>query len=275
MISRKEFYDNGSAVSVLVGTLLLILVVVIATVSIATIYSTLAKDTSNKIGISTSVIDRGMPLYIGGADSMIVLTQSLADSYNKNNPALFITTGSMAQDAVPNALNIKILDVGMMTGTPASDPDLKVTQIGGSCYVGISHGSHPTDIPVVTILSNVSTTQKDADVIAEVASEQNGKLGTVDFGDAALAILNGYPIAVTGTTGTARTTVDYTNISIAAKNKYRGNTTTTPYPPELCYSLNYVTRSNDILSKPFLDYSTSITGRDSFEKTYRVSITDL
>jgi len=126
-------YTNDDAVSILVGTLLLILVVTVATVSIAIVWAELSKDSGNKIGISASVIDRGMPVSIVGDASMVNLTQALVAEFSQSNPTLYIKVNDMNQTSAIKFLYAKGTDLVMYNGTlPKLEPEYTGIKIGNS-----------------------------------------------------------------------------------------------------------------------------------------------
>jgi len=144
---------NEDAVSVLVGTLMLILVVVIATVTIATIWSGMAKDSSGKIGTAASVIDRGTPVYIAGDGSMVNLTKALAAEYAKSNPTIYITVGEMNQSSAIPFLYDKGTDLVMFNGTlPYIEPNYHAVHIGNT--------SKTSFVPIYLI-------RKDTDIVTQ------------------------------------------------------------------------------------------------------------
>ena len=81
MIIRKKMYNNESAVSVIVGTLALILVVVVGVVSVATILGNFSTDVSKQTGTTDSVAATKTQINIAGSDSMDLLTRTLGASY--------------------------------------------------------------------------------------------------------------------------------------------------------------------------------------------------
>jgi ABC-type phosphate transport system substrate-binding protein len=126
---------------------MLILVVVIASVSIATIWSGLSKDSGDKIGTAASVVDRGTPVYIAGDGFMVPLVQALAKDYNKDTPTLFITAGEMNQTSAITFLYDKGTDLVMFNGTlPKLDPNYQAVRIGNSSNQSIYLIRKDTDI---------------------------------------------------------------------------------------------------------------------------------
>lgn len=148
MITQKKSFENDSAVSVLVGTLALIAVVVAGTLGIATILGTFSSDVSKHASPDQSVAATQTPVYIAGSDNMLGLTQSLATSYATGNPSIRIVPGAMDPTGLDDALAKKRLDIGMVSGNVgyaalASDPSMKITQIGMSSVVVITNKATP------------------------------------------------------------------------------------------------------------------------------------
>jgi ABC-type phosphate transport system substrate-binding protein len=105
MISRKKWYDNESAVSVLVGTLALIAVVIAGSIGIAAIVGGFSTDVSKHTSPDKSVAATQTPLYIAGSDNMDLLTRSLGESYTAVNPSVRIIYGIISPDSVYNSIN--------------------------------------------------------------------------------------------------------------------------------------------------------------------------
>jgi hypothetical protein len=243
MIGRKKLYNNESAVSVLVGTLMMILVIVVGSMAIATIYSGLSKETNDKIGVSASVIDRGTPVYIAGSPEMVGLVKALAIDFSKSNPTLYITTGSMDKTAAISFLYNKGIDAAMYTGSlPVIDPNYNSIQIGESC-----NGTEPD--------------------------------GTRDdFGNATTYGIMVHPESVCyggGPCDGLPGFMSWQNATQAAKQAYHNNPVLSPQNISYCYPLYLITKNDDITVKPFIDYSRSTAARDTFNSVYRTSITDL
>jgi ABC-type phosphate transport system substrate-binding protein len=335
MISRTKFYDNESAVSVLVGTLALIAVVIAGTMGIAMIVGSFSTDVSKQASPDQSIAATQTPVYIGGSDNMNGLTRSLATLYNKGNPSLRIETGSMDQTGLDDALTKKRIDIGAFSGeagyagyaTLASDPTITMTQIGMSSVVVITNkitpgvsgtvqysdlynffnppgvaGGNIHLIAIRAVRSDQPETTTKAfysflglavpgsgsgnvigkDAMIQFVATTPESIGYADYSDAETAIQNGMNIAIVGITdpppGPAylASSITYTNLAIADKNKYRSIFDNSKYNQTLCYPLYYVTTENTAGStESFINFVKSPAARSAFQNVYTVSIADL
>ena len=152
---RKKLYNNESAVSVIVGTLALILVVVVGVVAVATILGTFSSDVSKQTGTSSSVIATKTTLNVAGSDNMDFLTRSLADSYSEENPSVRIKSGIIVPNGVIPAIISQSIDVGALAGNIkssdlAKNPNVQAKQIGSSAVVVITNTATPGVISITT-----------------------------------------------------------------------------------------------------------------------------
>jgi ABC-type phosphate transport system substrate-binding protein len=144
MIIRKKMYNNESAVSVLVGTLALILVVVVGVVSVATILGNFSTDVSKQTGTTDSVAATKTQLNIAGSDNMDLLTRTLGASYAEENPSIRIKSGVLVPNGIISTIISKSIDVGALAGTIdpseiAKNPNIQTRQIGSSAVVVITN----------------------------------------------------------------------------------------------------------------------------------------
>jgi ABC-type phosphate transport system substrate-binding protein len=141
-------YNNESAVSVIVGTLALILVVVVGVVSVATILGNFSTDVSKQTGTTDSVAATKTKLNIAGSDNMDLLTRTLGASYAEENPSVRIISGVLVPDGVIDAVIKKNIDVGALSGRLNPDdlknnPNIQAKQIGSSVVVLITNTKNP------------------------------------------------------------------------------------------------------------------------------------
>jgi ABC-type phosphate transport system substrate-binding protein len=155
MIPKKKGIDSESAVSVLVGTLALILVVVIGVTGIALILGTFSTEVSKETSPSQSVTATKTPVNIAGSDNMDLLTRSLADTYEEENPSLRIKSGIIPPDGVYPAIISKTVDIGALSGhityaDITKNPNIQTRQIGSSAVVFITNKDDPGVSSVAT-----------------------------------------------------------------------------------------------------------------------------
>jgi ABC-type phosphate transport system substrate-binding protein len=193
MIARKKWYDNESAVSVLVGTLALIAVVIAGTIGIASIVGAFSTDVSKHASPDASVAATQTPIYIAGSDNMDGLTRSLAISYAEENSGVRIVSGILVPDGVYPAIISKTVDIGALAGLISytditKNPDIRTTQIGSSAVViitnkatpGITNINNPLTVPVIKALftNNALGANLDPNAKAVTRSDVSGTADT-------------------------------------------------------------------------------------------------
>lgn len=143
-MNMKGEYYNEQAVSVIIGTLLLIAVVAAAAFGIALMVSGASKDTAKQASVSQSVANTQVPVYVAGSDNMDVLTRSLATSYYEKNPGIRVMSSIILPDSVYTSMKSKIIDLGAIAGSRYNDdfvmsPDFKTKQVAESAVVVITN----------------------------------------------------------------------------------------------------------------------------------------
>lgn len=164
MRSRKKSFDNEEAVSVLVGTLGLILVVVIGISGIAVIYSAYSSDVAKQLSPHQSVISSQIPLVIAGSDTMQITTYYLGDDYMKRNLGVKISGEAVSTNAMISSLDRKAIDLGAVSGKMdytivSKNPNLNTKLIGETAVVVITNKASPgvTSISVPVQYSDLKT----------------------------------------------------------------------------------------------------------------------
>jgi phosphate transport system substrate-binding protein len=177
MIPKKNPYDNESAVSVLIGTLALIVVVVIGVVGIATILGSFSTEVSKETSPSDSVTAAKTPVSIAGSDNMDLLTRSLADAYGQENPSVRIKSGIISPDGVYQALMTKSVDIGALGGAITyaditKNPDIQTHRIGSSAVVIITNKDDPGVSSIATPVgySTLRAFFKDGTIAAPIVT---------------------------------------------------------------------------------------------------------
>lgn len=192
MIGTKKWYDNESAVSVLVGTLALIAVVIAGTMGIAAIVGSFSTDVSRQASPDQSVAATKTPVYIAGSDNMDVITRSLAESYTEENPSVRIIYGILSPDSVYNSINSKITDIGALAGPVrytdiTRNPNIRTTQIGSGAVVlitnkatpGVTDINNPLTVPVLKAFFTNNAIGANVDPLAKAVTRSDVS-GTAD-----------------------------------------------------------------------------------------------
>ena len=142
MLSNQHI-DREQAVSVLVGTLLLIVVVIVGSLAIATILSGVSTQTSKQANPQNQASASSIPVYIAGSDAMLDLDNALAANFEATNPSMAISSNTISPDGVVPALQAKTIDIGALAGgmnyvTQFKNPNVQMRQIGSSAVVVIA-----------------------------------------------------------------------------------------------------------------------------------------
>jgi ABC-type phosphate transport system substrate-binding protein len=148
MITKQRRLNNESAVSVLIGTLALILVVVAGSAGIAMVYGNYATGASKQISPDNSAEATRIPIYVAGSDNMDYLTRTLGSDYSSTNPSVRIVSNVIDPDGIYSSLISKTTDIGALSGITIQEdlihnPDIVIKQIGSSAIVVITNKNYP------------------------------------------------------------------------------------------------------------------------------------
>lgn len=147
-MKKERVYDNESGISVIIGTLLLILVVLVGVLAIATIVATTGNGVAKQMNTQQEGAVGAIPLSVYGSDDMNALTTDIAQAYMSVNPSVHVTSGSIAPDGIYSSLISGTSDIGAVSGKISypdlsNNPNIQTTQVGEGLVVIIVNKTNP------------------------------------------------------------------------------------------------------------------------------------
>ncbi|MDK2974057.1 MAG: phosphate transport system substrate-binding protein [Methanofollis sp.] len=135
----ENLTKNQEAVSPIVATLVLIVVAVVGAVAVGTIMGTFSDDVGSKVNsddVSSAVGPAGEVL-IGGSTTVQPVSELIAKAFMADHPGSRVVVQGGGSDVGITSAKMGLVDIGAAS-KEVSDPELEVTQIGGSAVVVIA-----------------------------------------------------------------------------------------------------------------------------------------
>ncbi len=172
---------NDDGVSVIIGTLLLILVVTVGVLGIATMVGVQLTDTSKHMNTEHQNSASDIPIYVSGSDDMYELNCNLANLYETPDNGFNVITNIISPDGVYSSLTTKTSDIGMLSGkidyaTVYDNQGLKAQQIGEGAVVVIAYPKGSND--TFQTYSNLTTDFANPSDVTITRSDQSGTVDT-------------------------------------------------------------------------------------------------
>lgn len=135
-----NFRQNEDAVSPIVATLVLIVVAVVGAVAVGTIMGTFSNDVGSKVSSDdvAGAVGPSGEILIAGSTTVQPVSELLAKAFMADHAGTRITVQGGGSGAGITSAKMGLVSIGAASKA-VDDPELEVTQIGGSAVVVIAH----------------------------------------------------------------------------------------------------------------------------------------